>query len=259
MNPQARPSATGFWVAGCLPLGISVVSVVLFTLFVMTGFTELGAIQGPIGTVTVQVPAAGDYQCFAEGEGWTPQRANFGGLTLATAAGGGSPITTGLPQGDVTYTFAARHGVAVRDIHFPAAGSYTLETQWTGEAPSPSIATRLVIADYNIAAMALTMLGGCCGTFLAVLGGGILAFVTWKRRADWDKLYGPMSHPPAGFPPGAAPTAGLGFGGGGGGDFGRAGGVNDEWPEPSDESAPPRDPYRPSDDPPPPDDGDRLY
>jgi hypothetical protein len=89
------------------------------------------------------------------------------------------------------------------------------------------------------------MLGGCCGTGLAIVVAIILAVVTYRRRAEWDTRHGSAASLPQGVM------------------------RDDPLPPPGDWQAPPGpppgpageppDPYRPQLEDPPPPDEDRLY
>lgn len=192
MHAPERPGALGYWVAGCLPAAVIACSLTALVVFIVTGTADLGSIQGADGSVTFQVEQAGQYHCFAEGDGFQPNPTNFTGLTLVADASPGAPPTFGLAGtgASLTYDLQGQQGVAIRTVHFPAPGRYTIATQWDGDPPGPQAVSRLKFGRFNFLQIGLTFMGGCCGSGLAVVVSIILIFVTYKRRADWDKLYG---------------------------------------------------------------------
>jgi hypothetical protein len=245
MSMPERPGTKGFWIAGCLPVIVFLVGCTVFGILAATGKGELGSIAGADGSITLHVDAPGEYKCFAEGVGIHPQKALFEGMDIVATSAPGGAITVGRPSGTFTYTLGDRHGVAIRTISFPDAGQYTLQTVWTGVPPPRSKVSQLAIGQFNLLAAGFALFGTCCGVSGAVVLAIIIALLTWKRRADWDKRYSVHAAPPMARTEPLDTTGSI-----------DSIGATDA-PGAGDES---HDSYRPPlDDVPPPDEGERLY
>ena len=190
----------GFLIAAALPVLAVVGTITVAVIVAITGIADLGTIEGSDGSVTFTVPDAGAYDCYAEGDGFQPAKRNFENMDLVATATPGGSITVARPTGTTTYNVdnGTRRGIAIRTIQFPAAGTYTLTTQWKDgiEPPGPKIVSRLKFGRMNLIALGASILGGCCTTVIAIVIAIIVATTTWKKRSNWDKLYGPSSAAP---------------------------------------------------------------